>query len=79
MQIQTLTRYCVGGAEFDSEAKAREWLFDQMGATLDKALSDAGAGSVGPKERLVFMAALTSQANTIHRLLGAYIAPVDRS
>lgn len=48
MRIQTNTVFHIGGATFDSEDKARQWLADQVGRIIDKALSDAGA-VIGPK------------------------------
>jgi len=78
MQIYTRTTYHIAGASFDTEKKARDWLYDQIGNTLDKALSDLGAGTVGPRERIAMVDAITSNAAAIHTLLGAYVAPVDR-
>lgn len=77
MIIQSRTVYTVGGIDFDSETKARAWVYDQIGNTLDKALSDAGVGSMGPKERLACVNAITKQANVFRVLLGAYAGKVE--
>ncbi len=76
MQIQTSTVFHIGGATFDSEAKARQWLADQVGRIIDKALSDAGAVT-GPKTALQVNAAMLSNAAVLAVLLSAYAAPVS--
>lgn len=77
MQIETRTVYIIGGASFDSEDKARQWIADAIGRTLDKALSDAGQ-VIGPKAALAVNSAMLSQAATLSILLGAHAAPVAK-
>lgn len=77
MLIVTKTVYIVGNAEFDSERKAREWIYDQIGNLMDKALSDYGAGAIGPKERIAIVDCLTKNAAQFEILLRAYRKPVD--
>ena len=77
MIIQARTVYTVGGVDFDSEVKARAWVYDQIGNTLDKALSDAGIGTMGPKERIACVDAMVKHGNTFSLLLGAYTGKVE--
>lgn len=77
MQIQTRVVYSVGNVDFDSEKKARGWIYDQIGNLMSKALSDYGAGAIGPKERIAIVDSLTNNAAQFAILLGAYHAPVS--
>ena len=77
MQIFAKTVYVVGNVEFNSERKAREWIYDQIGNLMSKALSDHGAGAIGPKERIASVDCLAKNAAQFEILLGAYRAPVD--
>lgn len=77
MQIHARTVYSIGGIDFDSEAKARAWIYDQIGGLMDSALASAGAGALGPRERIQIVDAITANAATLAVLLDAYRGPVD--
>ena len=77
MQIQTRVVYSVGNVDFDSEKKAREWIYDQIGSLMSKAISDHGAGAIGPRERIAIVDCLTKNAAQFAILLGAYSSPVS--
>ena len=77
MQIQTRVVYSVGNVDFDSEKKAREWIYDQIGNLMSKALSDHGAGVIGPRGRIAIVDCLTENAAQFAILLRAYSSPVS--
>lgn len=74
MRIETVISYRVGGATFDSEKAARDWIEDQIGALIDKGLAGR---LVGPGDKLAMHAAILSNANALRVLLDAYTAPAE--
>lgn len=77
MRIQTKTVFIVGNCEFDSENKARAWIYDQIGNLMSKALSDAGVGAIGPRERIAIVDAMSKNAAQLATLLDAYRSKVE--
>ena len=78
MRIETKTVYLVGKAEFESEKAARQWIADQIGRTIDKALSDAGK-TIGPGNAIAVNDAMLKNSATLSTLLSAYAAPIEES
>ena len=78
MQIETNTSYVIAGASFQTEKAARQWIADQVGRTIDKALSDAGK-ALGPGNAIALNDAIMKNAATLAVLLAAFVAPVSES
>lgn len=72
MRIETKVFYLIGGCQFDSETKAREWLYDQIGNLMDNGLSKTNcSGSIGSKERIAIVDAMVKNARQLAILLDA--------
>jgi len=78
MQIQSRTVYSIGSFDFDSEDKARDYLYDRIGETMDKALSEYGAGNLGPKERIAIVDCIIKSRVKLESLLNIYNSPVEK-
>jgi hypothetical protein len=74
MRIEIVQQYRIGGAVFDSEKAARDWIEDQVGAIIDKGLAGR---LVGPGDKLALHAAILNNANTLRALLEAYASPAE--
>lgn len=77
MCIISKTFYLVDGEMFDSEEKARAWVYDQIGTMLDSCLTQVSAPVLDPKERLKIVEALTLDPKELARLLNLYASKVS--
>ena len=74
MRIEIVQQYRIGGAVFDSEKAARDWIEDQVGALIDKGLAGR---LVGPGDKLALHTAILNNAHTLRMLLDAYTAEAE--
>ena len=78
MQIKRVDRYLVGGQEFKSCDKARQWLSDQIGERVQKAIRKQGC-VLHPRDEIRIVDAILASGNDIMPFLRAYGEEVDNN
>lgn len=76
MQIERVDVYRIRGQSFESEAKAREWIADQIGERMQRAIRAQGC-VLHPRDEIRIVDAVLANTATLLPLLGAYVAPVE--